>query len=139
MLLLSVLKHIYQKTVLSHGMIFLTRNTTMLIGNSDWYTTICLPEVFGEIRKTNRRRRIIFHYYKASSNTSAHTSDFLSTRNIILMGHPPNSADLSPNCFFLFSHMKNIAMSTFDAPSKYMYCSSLTGVEKVLWQFNVFH
>ena len=26
--------------------------------NSEWYTTICLPVVFQEIRKTNRQRRI---------------------------------------------------------------------------------
>ena len=29
--------------------------------NSEWYTTICLPKVCGEIRKTNKRRRIIVH------------------------------------------------------------------------------
>ena len=29
--------------------------------NSEWYTTICLPKVFGEIPKTNKRRRIIVH------------------------------------------------------------------------------
>ena len=32
--------------------------------NSEWYTTIWLPKVFGEIRKTNKRRRIIMRSYK---------------------------------------------------------------------------
>ena len=75
--------------------------------NSEWYTTICLLEVFGEMRKTNRRRRIIFHHDNASSHTSAQTSAFLSTENIELMGHPPYSPDLAPNDFFLFPHIKN--------------------------------
>ncbi|XP_037949325.1 uncharacterized protein LOC119680542 [Teleopsis dalmanni] len=44
---------------------------------SEWYTT-CLPEVFGEIRKTNERRQIIVHYDNENSHTSAQTSAFLS-------------------------------------------------------------
>ena len=36
--------------------------------NSEWYTTICLPVVFQEIRKTNRRRRITLHHDNASSH-----------------------------------------------------------------------
>jgi histone-lysine N-methyltransferase SETMAR len=75
--------------------------------NSEWYTTICLPEVFGEIRKTNRRRRIILHYDNASSHTSAQTTAYLCTQHIELMGHPPYSPDLAPNDFFLFPHIKN--------------------------------
>lgn len=75
--------------------------------NSEWYTTICLPEVFGELRKTNRRRRIILHHDNASSHTSAQTKDFLSTQNVELMGHPAYSPDLAPNDFFLFPSIKN--------------------------------
>uniref|UniRef100_A0A0R3NWT8 Histone-lysine N-methyltransferase SETMAR n=1 Tax=Drosophila pseudoobscura pseudoobscura TaxID=46245 RepID=A0A0R3NWT8_DROPS len=41
--------------------------------NSEWYTTICLPEVFGEIRKNNCRARIILHHDNASSHTSRQT------------------------------------------------------------------
>ena len=47
--------------------------------NSEWYTTICLPVVFQEIRITNRRRRINLHHDNASSRTSAQTTAFLST------------------------------------------------------------
>ena len=27
--------------------------------NTDWYTSICLPEVINELRRTNRNRRIM--------------------------------------------------------------------------------
>ena len=74
--------------------------------NSEWYTTICLPEVFGEIRKTNKRRRIIVHHDNAGSHTSAQTSAFLTGQNVELMGHPPYSPDLASNDFFLFPHIK---------------------------------
>lgn len=75
--------------------------------NSEWYTTICLPEVFGELRKDNRRRRIILHHDNASSHTSYATTEFLSNQKIELMSHPPYSPDLAPNDFFLFPNIKN--------------------------------
>ena len=75
--------------------------------NSDWYTTICLLKVLEEIRKTNKKRRIILHHDNASSHTSAKTREYLSGQNIELMGHPAYSPDLAPNDFFLFPHIKN--------------------------------
>ncbi|XP_025152513.1 histone-lysine N-methyltransferase SETMAR-like [Harpegnathos saltator] len=75
--------------------------------NSEWYTTICLSEIFGKIRETNRRRRIILHQDNASSHTSAQTRDFLRTEKVELMGYPPYSPDLAPNDFFLFPQIKN--------------------------------
>ena len=74
--------------------------------NSEWYTSICLPEVFTKIRETNHRRRIILHHDNASSHTSGQTKTFLSSHNIELMGHPPYSPCLAPNDFFLFPHIK---------------------------------
>ncbi|GFS39038.1 hypothetical protein NPIL_552311, partial [Nephila pilipes] len=47
--------------------------------NSEWYTTICLPEVIGEIRKKQKNRRIILHHDNASSHTSTHPSGGSST------------------------------------------------------------
>ncbi|GFS79745.1 uncharacterized protein NPIL_406641 [Nephila pilipes] len=58
--------------------------------NSEWYTTICLPEVIGEIRKKQKNRRIILHHDNASSHTSTQTKAFLKERKIELMGHPPH-------------------------------------------------
>lgn len=75
--------------------------------NSEWYTTICLPEVIGELRKTNKSCRIILHHDNASSHTSRETKSFLSTQKVQLMGHPPCSPDLAPNDFFLFPTIKN--------------------------------
>ena len=74
--------------------------------NYERYTTICLPVVFQEIRKTNRLRRIILHHDNVSSHTSAQTTAFLSTQNIDLMSHLPYSPDLAPNDFFLFPYKK---------------------------------
>ncbi|XP_078034039.1 histone-lysine N-methyltransferase SETMAR-like [Augochlora pura] len=87
--------------------------------NSEWCTTICLPVVFQEIRKTNRRRRITLHHGNASSHTSAQTTAFLSTQNIDLMSHPPYSPDLPPNDFFLFPYVKNkLRGQRFSAPEE---------------------
>lgn len=87
--------------------------------NSEWYTTICLPEIFGEIRKANKRRRIILHQDNASSHVSRATTDYLSTQNIELMGHPPYSPDLAPNDFFLFPYVKNkLRGQRFSAPEE---------------------
>lgn len=47
--------------------------------NSEWYTIICLPEVFEEIRKNNQRRRIILHHDNASSH--------IGPNNIALIWH----------------------------------------------------
>ena len=74
--------------------------------NSEWYTTICLPEVFGKIRETNRRRRIILHQDVASYHTSAQMRDFLKAKNIEFMGHSAYSPDLAPNDFFFPAHQK---------------------------------
>jgi len=71
------------------------------------YTTICLPEVFGEIRKTNKKRRIIVHH-DDDSHKSAETSAFLTGQNVELMGHPPYSPDLAHNNFFLLPHIKKV-------------------------------
>ena len=75
--------------------------------NSEWYTTICLPEVIREIRKNQKQRRIILHHDNASAHTSAQTKEFLASQKIECMGHPPYSPDLAPNDFFLFPYIKN--------------------------------
>ena len=66
--------------------------------NSEWYNIICLPKVFGEIRETNKRRRIIVYHDKVSSYTLA--------QNVELMGHPSYSPDLAPNDFLLCQHIR---------------------------------
>ncbi|GBP53195.1 Mariner Mos1 transposase [Eumeta japonica] len=75
--------------------------------NSEWYTTISLPEVFEEIRKNNRQCRIILHHYNAGCHTSAKAIRFLEYQKIELTGPPPYSPDLAPNDFYLFPSVKN--------------------------------
>lgn len=50
-----------------------------------------------EMKKTNRRRRIILDNDNASSHASAQKNTFQSTQNIEFMGHPPHSPGLAPN------------------------------------------
>ena len=50
--------------------------------NFEWYTTICLPKVFREIRNTNRRKRIIVHHANTSSHTSSQINDLLTGQNV---------------------------------------------------------
>jgi hypothetical protein len=75
--------------------------------NSEWFTTICLAEVFMKIRKTSKNRRIILHHDNANCHTSAQTRAYLTGQNIELMSHPPYSLGLAPNDFFLFPYIKN--------------------------------
>ena len=74
--------------------------------NSEWYTTICLPVVFQEIRIINRRRRTTLHHDNASSHSSAQTTTFLSTENIDLMSYPPYNPDLARMTSFYFRTWK---------------------------------
>jgi len=55
--------------------------------------------VFGEFRKTIKRRRVTVHHDNASSHTLAQCSSFLTGQNDELMGHPPYSTVLAPNDF----------------------------------------
>ncbi|GBP87910.1 Mariner Mos1 transposase [Eumeta japonica] len=61
-------------------------------------------QVFEEVKKNKRQRRIILHY---DIHTSAETTRFLEGQKIDLTGHPPYSPDLTPNDFYLFSSVKN--------------------------------
>lgn len=74
--------------------------------NAEWYTTICLPKVVEEVRKTNRRRRILLHQDNASSHTARMTTAYLKEKNVELVDHPPYSPDLSPCDYFLFPKIK---------------------------------
>ena len=55
--------------------------------NSERYTTICLPVVFQEIKKTNRRRRITLHHDNVSSHTSAQTTAYVKKREVNVFRH----------------------------------------------------
>lgn len=44
------------------------------MANSEWYTAICLPDIFKKISKTSRRNWITYHHENASSHTSTKTN-----------------------------------------------------------------
>ena len=99
--------------------------------NSEWYTTICLTKVYGEIRKTNKRRRIILHQDNASSHTFRQTTEYLSTQNIELIGHPAYSPDLAPYIFFCSRKSKTNCVDTdFCRQKNPLMCS-----KTVFWRF----
>ncbi|GBP04191.1 hypothetical protein EVAR_6449_1 [Eumeta japonica] len=56
--------------------------------NLEWYTIICLTEVFEEINKNNLQRKLILHHDKASCHRSADVTRFLEGQKIELMGYP---------------------------------------------------
>lgn len=68
--------------------------------NFEWYTNICLPEVFEKIRINNLRKyRIILHHDNASSHKSIPTDQYLCGQNEELVDHPPQTPDLKPYDF----------------------------------------
>ncbi|GBP44723.1 Histone-lysine N-methyltransferase SETMAR [Eumeta japonica] len=75
--------------------------------NLEWYPTICLSEVFEEIRKNNRQRRIIFHQDNASCDMSTETTSFLEGQRIEMTDHLPYSTDLVYNDLYSFLSVKN--------------------------------
>ena len=101
--------------------------------NSEWYTTICLPKVFGAIRKANKRRRIIVPHDNANSYTSVQTSVSLTDQNVEFMGHPPYSPDLAPNDFSLFPHIKKNAWSTIFVKNHVLEVSQSEWKNKHKW------
>lgn len=60
--------------------------------NYEWYTTICLPEVIGEVRQ------IIPQH----DNANSHTFEFLTDQNIELLDHLPYSLEKP------FMHLKSM-------------------------------
>ncbi|GBP47612.1 hypothetical protein EVAR_30326_1 [Eumeta japonica] len=63
--------------------------------NSDWYTTIFLPEVIDKLGKNKHKRRIISHHDNASSHTAKQTNTFLRKKNEELMSNLAYSPDLA--------------------------------------------
>lgn len=79
--------------------------------NADWYTTVCLPTVFGELERERPKaglRRIFLHHDNASAHTASKTISFLDATDVELVGHPPYSPDLAPCDFFLFPKLKKL-------------------------------
>ncbi|GBO99042.1 Histone-lysine N-methyltransferase SETMAR [Eumeta japonica] len=68
---------------------------------------MCLPEIFKEMRKNNRQRRIIIQHDNTNYHTSVETTRFLESQKIGLTGRLPYSSNLTPKAFYLFPSVKN--------------------------------
>ncbi|GBP26672.1 Mariner Mos1 transposase [Eumeta japonica] len=86
---------------------------------SDWYTTICLPEVIDEFRKNNRKRRIILYHDNASSHMAKQTNKFLKEKKVELISNLAYNPDLAPCDFFMLAKTKNqLRDQRFSSPEK---------------------
>ena len=52
--------------------------------NAEWYTTVCLPQVNAELRKSNSKRRIILH-----NDNARQTIEYLKQEKVEILDHPP--------------------------------------------------
>lgn len=73
-----------------------TKCSTAVLGEAGYVATVFLehrrtvnseylPQVFGEIKKINRRRRIILHHNNARSHALLQTTQYLIDQNIKLV------------------------------------------------------
>ena len=73
---------------------------------ADWYVHQCLPQVLHAVRTRRPKSGITLHHDNAPAHTAAATREFLASKGVQLMSHPPCSPDLAPCDFFLFPHVK---------------------------------
>lgn len=73
---------------------------------AEWYTTVCLPEVFKQLQEKRRLHGVLLHHDNAPAHTAARTIDFIHGTGVQLLSHPPYSPDLAPCDFFLFPKVK---------------------------------
>jgi histone-lysine N-methyltransferase SETMAR len=79
--------------------------------NAEWYTTVCLPQVFSVLKQQRPKtalRGIFLHHDNASAHTAARTLDFLGKEGVQLLPHPAYSPDLAPCDFFVFPRLKDL-------------------------------
>lgn len=88
--------------------------------NAEWYTTVCLPQVFSVLKQQRPKselRGISLHHDNASAHTAAQTLDFLGEEGVKLIPHPAYSPDLAPCDFFVFPRAKDrLRGRRFDTP-----------------------
>ncbi|GBP72484.1 hypothetical protein EVAR_59298_1 [Eumeta japonica] len=85
------------------------------IVNSDWYTTICVPEVIDALCKNNRKLRTFLHHDNASSHTtySSVTNNFLKEKNVEPMSSLAYSPEIASCDFFSQKLRINYAVNDF--------------------------
>jgi hypothetical protein len=81
-----------------------------------WFDDVYYLEVLKRLRvKVRRKRPEIFannswmlHHDNAPAHTALSLREFLASKQITVLEHPPYSPDLTPNDFFLFPKIKEI-------------------------------
>lgn len=56
---------------------------------AEWYTTVCLPQVIAQLRKSYSKRRIILHHDNASSHSTRQAIEYLKKEKVEILDHPP--------------------------------------------------
>lgn len=77
---------------------------------SEWYTDICLPQLFEELRNLRPNSGLgswFLHHDNAPAHRAGATSRFLRASGIKVLEHPSYSPDLAPCDFGLFPFVKN--------------------------------
>ncbi|GFU16137.1 hypothetical protein TNCV_2048381 [Trichonephila clavipes] len=89
---------------------FLLTSLVRLLINS---TSTPTPTVIKRFREKIKKRRpelgidgSLLHQKNASGHIALSVKQFLTSKNITMMAHPPYSPDLTPGCFFLFPTVK---------------------------------
>jgi len=76
---------------------------------AQWYCEVCLPKVlqaWTRRRPNDQFRHLRLHQDNAPAHTAIRTTDFLASKSIRSLHHPPYSPDLAPADFFLFGYVK---------------------------------
>jgi histone-lysine N-methyltransferase SETMAR len=88
---------------------------------AQWYTDVCLAKVLDawvERRPNDQFRHLRLHHDNAPAHTSIRTADFLASKSIRTLPHPPYSPDLAPADFFSLATSKENCAVTSSHPQK---------------------
>lgn len=74
---------------------------------SQFICDFVLPQVIGGFKNYRPNSRLHLHWDNARPHKAGIVKEYLDTKNVFVLDHPPYSPDLSPCDFWLFSRTKN--------------------------------
>lgn len=74
---------------------------------ADWYVESCLPIVIEKVKERRPGSKVLLHHDNAPAHSAKKTKQFLVTKKVETMSHPPYSPDLAPCDFYLFPKIKD--------------------------------
>ena len=69
---------------------------------ADWYVHQCLPQVLHAVRTRRPKSGITLHHDNAPAHTTAATREFLASKGVQLMSHPPSPLFSGHGSMWLF-------------------------------------